>query len=313
MVSNMARTRAVFSAPVGSDGPPGSGAGGGEAGGGGGGLGVRSAVVAIDHLGDAGRFRRIAHLHDHVVRHLHAALDVLDTGDRHAHAQVGANGDGRGEADLVGAIVHAELRVVDADDLVEQHRCQRQREIPVRDGDAEGAGLGPLGVDVDPLVVVGGVGEEVDPLLCDGLPFGVAEVLADELVEGVDAVDDGLHAVLLADQGLRSAQDAIGRGALTTLARCLSPTSTTTFRPITTGTSVEAVPGLRSSASATGWSRTCRWCSGWPAPARGRPSCAWPVWPAWWRGRSPWRPASTSPCGRSASSWSGSSRWNVRR
>ena len=63
----------------------------------------------------------------------------------------------------------------------------------MRDGDTEGAVLGPLGVDVDPLVVVGGVGEEVHPLLGDRLPLGMAELLADELVEGVDAVDDGLH------------------------------------------------------------------------------------------------------------------------
>ncbi len=35
----------------------------------------------------------------------------------------------------------------------------------------KGPVLGPLGVDVDPLVVVGGVGEEVDPLLGDRLPL----------------------------------------------------------------------------------------------------------------------------------------------
>ena len=69
------------------------------------------------------------------------------------------------------------------------------------DGDAEGPVLGPLGVDVDPLVVVGRVGEEVHPVLGDRLPLGVSELLADELVKGVDSVDDGGHAVLLAGQG----------------------------------------------------------------------------------------------------------------
>ena len=61
------------------------------------------------------------------------------------------------------------------------------------DGHAERTVLGALGVDVDPLVVVGGVGEEVHPLLGDGLPFRIAEILADELGKGIDAVDDGGH------------------------------------------------------------------------------------------------------------------------
>ena len=44
---------------------------------------------------------------------------------------------------------------------------------------AERPGGGALGVDVDPLVVAGGVGERVDPLLVDRDPVAVAEVLAD--------------------------------------------------------------------------------------------------------------------------------------
>jgi len=157
-----------------------------------------SAVVAVDHLGDAGRLGRVADLYDEVVGDLHAALDVLDAGDGRSHAQVRPNRHRRRESDLVAAVVDAELRVVDPDDLVEQDGCQRQREVPVRDGDAEGAVLGALGIDVDPLVVVGRVGEEVHPILGHRLPLGVAELRADELVEGVDAVDDGAHGVLLA-------------------------------------------------------------------------------------------------------------------
>ena len=50
----------------------------------------------------------------------------------------------------------------------------------MRDRGAEGAVLGALGVDVDPLVVVGRVGEEADALLRDLDPVGPAEVGAGE-------------------------------------------------------------------------------------------------------------------------------------
>jgi len=50
---------------------------------------------------------------------------------------------------------------------------QRERQVAVRDGGAVGALLGgALGVDVDPLVVAGDVGELVDVLLRDLEPLG---------------------------------------------------------------------------------------------------------------------------------------------
>ena len=49
------------------------------------------------------------------------------------------------------------------------------------DGGAEGPRRGPLGIDVDPLVVAGGIGEEVDLRLVDHVPVGEPEVLAREL------------------------------------------------------------------------------------------------------------------------------------
>jgi hypothetical protein len=55
------------------------------------------------------------------------------------------------------------------------------------DWSAEGAALGPLGIDVDPLVITGGVGELVDLFLGDLVPRAVANVLADvvgEVVQG---------------------------------------------------------------------------------------------------------------------------------
>jgi len=45
----------------------------------------------------------------------------------------------------------------------------------------------------------------------------MAKILADQLVEGVDAVDDGVHGVLLAGQGLISLKDATRVGRVITL------------------------------------------------------------------------------------------------
>ena len=53
-----------------------------------------------------------------------------------------------------------------------------------------------LFVDVDPLVVAGDVGEGVDGVLVHRQPLGGAELLADERLELVDAVDCA-HVVLL--------------------------------------------------------------------------------------------------------------------
>ncbi len=57
----------------------------------------------------------------------------------------------------------------------------------MRDRPAERTGLGPLRVDVDPLVVAGRLGEHVHLLLGDLVPVAVADVLADEALEAVDA------------------------------------------------------------------------------------------------------------------------------
>jgi hypothetical protein len=54
--------------------------------------------------------------------------------------------------------------------LIEQSRDEGQREVPMRDRPAERAGRGAFGVDVDPLVVTGCVGELVDLLLGDLVP-----------------------------------------------------------------------------------------------------------------------------------------------
>ncbi len=68
------------------------------------------------------------------------------------------------------------------------------------DGSAEGTGLGSLDVDVDPLVVTGGIGELVHLLLGDLDVVAVAEVLADLGLQTVDAFDDRRHGRIIADQ-----------------------------------------------------------------------------------------------------------------
>src|SRR5260370_31892406 len=57
------------------------------------------------------------------------------------------------------------------------------------DGAAKWPGLGSLGVDVDPLMVAGGIGEGVDLLLGDRVPVAHAGFLADVLLELFDAGD----------------------------------------------------------------------------------------------------------------------------
>ncbi len=64
----------------------------------------------------------------------------------------------------------------------------------MRDRGAERA-LSRLGrVDVDPLVVAGGVGELVDPLLGDLQPLRGAEIGPDGVQQGVRVLEDGRHA-----------------------------------------------------------------------------------------------------------------------
>ena len=58
------------------------------------------------------------------------------------------------------------------------------------DGPAERRLLGrPLRIDVDPLVVAGGVGEEVHLLLVDDIVVGPPEVLTDERLDPLGAMD----------------------------------------------------------------------------------------------------------------------------
>ena len=107
---------------------------------------------------------------------------------------------------------------------------------------AEGARLRPLGVDVDPLVVAGGVGEAVDLLLGDRLPVAVADLLAGQFVEAVDGGDGGGHGCaprLAAGRLLRAVLDSVD-----------SVTRSVGRRPVDLRS--RTLPRLKAAASRTG-------------------------------------------------------------
>src|SRR2546429_3977156 len=120
---------------------------------------------------------------------LDAALDVGDLHQLGTGADALPHEDGRDETHLVDAVVDRHREAFVPGDLGQEEAGQRQREVTVGDGAAERTFLGPLDVDVDPLVVAGGLGERVDPLLGDLQPVAVAEVLALGPLHALDAVE----------------------------------------------------------------------------------------------------------------------------
>src|SRR6201999_1989499 len=104
--------------------------------------------------------------------------DLVEAGDGGAGADAPADQHGGGEPHAVQAVVDAHGDVVDPAELAGQERNERQRKEAVSHGSSERPGRGALRVDVDPLVVLGVVGEAVDPLLVDLEPAGGADLLA---------------------------------------------------------------------------------------------------------------------------------------
>src|SRR5699024_5148016 len=110
----------------------------------------------------------------------------VDCGDLSAGPDPAADHDRRGEPHLVGAVVDPGRPPVVVDDLGHQQREEGQREVAVGDGGTERSGRRAPGMDVDPLVGAGRIGEGVDAILVDRHPVAVSEVVADrggELVE----------------------------------------------------------------------------------------------------------------------------------
>ena len=104
--------------------------------------------------------------------------------DPPAHARTGRHH--AGEAHFVAAVVDAALYVVDVRNLMAEHRNQRQGQKAVGDRlAARHLALGALGIDMDPLVVAGGLGELVDPRLRDVDPVADADFLTHHLLHVV--------------------------------------------------------------------------------------------------------------------------------
>src|SRR6266568_694049 len=79
---------------------------------------------------------------------------LLGIEDRRGEPDLAADGDRRGEAHLLDAVVGSARVVLDPQQRLEHRRYQRQREVAVRHGAAERAARRALGVHVDPLVVI---------------------------------------------------------------------------------------------------------------------------------------------------------------
>ena len=103
------------------------------------------------------------------------AAEVLDVVQLGGQSHAAAGDDGLSKAHVGHAVVDEHLDVVHLDDLIPHVRQQRQREIAVGDGRLVGAfTLCALHVDMNPLVVQGGVGKHVDALLVDQQPVGMS-------------------------------------------------------------------------------------------------------------------------------------------
>jgi hypothetical protein len=73
--------------------------------------------------------------------------------------------------------------------VVDQCRTERQGQVPVGDRAPERSLRGPYRVHVDPLVIAGGLGERIDPVLGHLMSGAVSEVLTDEWGEVLDRGD----------------------------------------------------------------------------------------------------------------------------
>ena len=91
---------------------------------------------------------------------------------------------------LVHAVVDHHLQVVDFNNLLPHVGEEGECQVAVNDCLSEGASFCTLWVNVDPLVVEGGIGKLVDAFLADFEPFGCAENFAHMCGEVVVGVDD---------------------------------------------------------------------------------------------------------------------------
>src|SRR3954452_1269756 len=149
-----------------------------------------SAVVAEDELGHAARLRLTLDLVGQSPHDLRAPVERLDLGDLDVHPDAAADGQRRGEAHLVEAVVEDHPEALDHADRPEQARRQAEGEEPVLDGLPVRPGGRALGVDVDPLLVAGELRERGDLVLLDGLPVAHPHALADPALQSLEPGDD---------------------------------------------------------------------------------------------------------------------------
>src|SRR6185312_3569738 len=142
-----------------------------------------------ERLDDAGGALAALDLDGDEHRGLDATLDVGDLLHLGAGADALADEHRRDEPHLVDAVVDRHGEPLVPGDLGQEEAGQRQGEVPVGDGAAERPLLGPLDVDVDPLVVAGRLRERVHPLLGDLEPLAEAEVLAHRGPDALGAVE----------------------------------------------------------------------------------------------------------------------------
>src|ERR1700722_6160509 len=141
------------------------------------------AALPVDHerLDDAGRAIRPLELDENPERALKAGLLLVGGYQAHVPAYPAADRHRGREANPVDAVVDGGRHRVDLEHVVEEDRAERQGQVTVRDRAAIGALRGALGLDVDPLMIMGGVGEDVDLVLGDRVPLARPDLLADQV------------------------------------------------------------------------------------------------------------------------------------
>src|SRR5690606_13736147 len=95
-----------------------------------------------------------------------------------------------GEPDLVQPVVHAHLRALDPAQPTDEVRNQGHRQEAMGHRRAERSRSRLLAVHVDPLMVIGVVGEAVDTRLLDSEPVGGAELHVQSLLEVLNRTVD---------------------------------------------------------------------------------------------------------------------------
>ena len=113
-------------------------------------------------------------------------------------ADARTNLHGAGETDFVRAVVYAVPHIVDLEDIPAEGGDHGQGKIAVCDGLAiRHVRLAALDIDMDPLMVAACLGERVDAFLCHDQPVADPQLLTDQRLHRLRALNDSLrHDVL---------------------------------------------------------------------------------------------------------------------